>query len=290
MAINNAELEPESEKPEREHNDPGNHPFPGNHKFPFGYKIFPGKIQYYPGCSVIANNRRNHMANRVTIVREISDEDLTACLGHRAAGSDYPSTHPPLAEMGEPDCSVRKIVTPTPGAAAGDRIRFVQWADSMYNAPATPYWRSYHAAINHRGVDPGTFSGRQVVEARERDIEAIAKEQIETDMTCPGLAGLRGCTVHGNSLRLQEDGLMFDMLDRRRLEGDFIVQDKDQVGIPIDRKVNLGKAMSPAEAAKKTTIYRVQDNAFRDDKEVIEWTQKIWELRTVYGYQPKNIE
>ena len=30
---------------------------------------------------------------------------------------------------------------------------------------------------------------------------------------------MRGCTVHGHSLRLQEDGVMFDMLDRRRLEG-----------------------------------------------------------------------
>jgi methyl-coenzyme M reductase gamma subunit len=245
------------------------------------------KPQYYPGSTSVAENRRNHMSNNVKKVRDISDEDLTACLGHRAPGSDYPSTHPPLAEMGEPDCPVREIVTPTPGTAAGDRVRYVQWADSMYNAPSTPYWRSYHASINYRGVDPGTLSGRQVVEARERDMEAIAKEQMETDMTCVGLAGLRGCTVHGHSCRLQEDGVMFDMLDRRRLEGGSIVQDKDQVGVPIDRKVNLGKVMSPEEAAKKTTFYRIQDTPFRSDEEVVGWTQKVWELRTIYGYQPK---
>lgn len=244
--------------------------------------------QFYPGATSVAVNRRKHMSGKLEKLREVSDEDLTAVLGHRAPGSDYPSIHPPLKEMGEPDCPVRQMVTPTPGAAAGDRVRYVQFADSMYNAPATPYFRSYYAAINHRGVDPGTLSGRQVVEARERDMEACAKAQLETEMTCPGLAGLRGCTVHGHSLRLQEDGVMFDMLDRRRLEKGTIVQDKDQVGVPIDRKVNLGKPMSEAEAAKRTTFYRVDNVAFKDDKEVVEWTQRIWELRTRYGFQPKN--
>ena len=71
---------------------------------------------------------------------------------------------------------------------------------------------------------------------------------------------LRGCTVHGHSLRLQEDGTMFDMLDRRRLECGVIVSDKDQVGVPIDRKVKLGKPMSEAEAAKRNTICAVKDN------------------------------
>jgi methyl-coenzyme M reductase gamma subunit len=80
---------------------------------------------------------------------------------------------------------------------------------------------------------------------------------------------------------------MFDMLDRRRLEGGVIVMDKDQVGVPIDRKVNLGKPMSESEAAKRTTFYRVDNVAFRSDKEVIEWTQRIWELRTKYGFVPK---
>ncbi len=80
---------------------------------------------------------------------------------------------------------------------------------------------------------------------------------------------------------------MFDMLDRRRLEGGVIIMDKDQVGIPLDRKVNLGKPMSEAEAAKRTTIYRVDNVAFRGDAEVVEWTQRIFELRTIYGFQPK---
>ncbi|MGP8337892.1 MAG: coenzyme-B sulfoethylthiotransferase subunit gamma [Methanosarcinaceae archaeon] len=246
------------------------------------------KPQYYPGATSVAANRRKHMAGDLEKLREISDDDLTAVLGHRAPGSDYPSTHPPLAEMGEPACTVREMVEATPGAKAGDRVRYVQFADSMYNAPATPYFRSYHAAINARGVDPGTLSGRQVVEARERDMEEVAKVQLETEMTCPGLASLRGCTVHGHSIRLQEDGVMFDMLDRTRLENGVIIEDKDQVGVPIDRKVDLGKPMSEEEAAKRTTIYRIDNVPFRSDKEVIDWTQKVWELRTKYGFQPKN--
>jgi len=243
--------------------------------------------QYYPGSTTVAKNRRKQMAGDLERLREVSDEDLTAILGHRAPGADYPSTHPPLKEMGEPDCPIRQIVAPTEGAAAGDRVRYVQFADSMYNAPATPYWRSYHQAINYKGVDPGTLSGRQVNEMRERDLEACSKDLVETEITDWGLAGMRGCTVHGHSLRLQEDGVMFDMLDRRRLEGGTIVMDKDQVGVPIDRKVKLGKPLSEAEAAKRTTIYRVDNVAFKSDKEVVEWTQRVWQLRSQYGYLPK---
>jgi len=243
--------------------------------------------QFYPGATSVAANRRKHMSGKLEKLREISDEDLTAVLGHRAPGSDYPSTHPPLAEMGEPACSTRENVAATPGAAAGDRVRYVQFADSMYNAPATPYFRSYFAAINFRGVDPGTLSGRQIVEARERDMEKCAKVQMETEITDHALAGVRGATVHGHSVRLQEDGVMFDMLDRRRLENGTIIMDKDQVAIPLDRKVNLGKPMSSEEAAKRTTIYRVDNVAFRDDAEVVEWVHRIFDQRTKFGFQPK---
>lgn len=243
--------------------------------------------QYYPGNTTIAENRRKLMSNKLEKIRDISDEDLTAILGHRAPGADYPSTHPPLAEMGEPECSVREVVEPTPGTAAGDRVRYSQFVDSMYNAPGTPYFRSYFQIINFRGMDPGTLSGRQVCEARERDMEAMTKRVMESENFDAGLTKLAGCTVHGHSLRLQEDGLMFDMLDRRRLEGDVVVMDKDQVGVPIDRKVNLGKPMSEDETAKRTTIYRVDNIPFRDDKEVIEHVHRVWELRTKYGFQPK---
>src|SRR5690606_41773606 len=101
----------------------------------------------------------------------------------------YSTTHPPLKEMGEPDCPIRQIVAPTAGAAAGDRVRYSQWTDSMYFAPSIPYFRSYWGAINCKGCDPGTLSGRQIIEARERDIEDYTKAQYDSEMTdvalCP---------------------------------------------------------------------------------------------------------
>ncbi|MDV0446853.1 hypothetical protein MsAg5_07120 [Methanosarcinaceae archaeon Ag5] len=244
------------------------------------------KAQYYPGTTSVAQNRRKHMGHDLEKLREISDEDLTAILGHRAPGQDYPSTHPPLAEMEEPPCPVREIVEATPGAKAGDRVRYVQFVDSMYNAPSVPYVRSYYAAINFRGVDPGTLSGRQIVEARERDMEIIAKDQLETEMSDPARSSIRGATVHGHSVRLQEDGVMFDMLDRSRKEGDVIIMDKDQVAIPLDRKVVLGKPMSEEELAKRTTIYRVDNVPYRSDAEAIEWVHRVYLQRTQYGFKP----
>jgi methyl-coenzyme M reductase gamma subunit len=127
------------------------------------------------------------------------------------------------------------------------------------------------------------MSGRHINEMRERDLEEYAKRVSETEITDWGLAGMRGCTVQGHSLRLQEDGLMFDMLDRCRLEGGVIVMDKDQAGVPNDRKVNLGKPMNESEAAKRTTIYRVDNVPFRSDEEVIEHVQLVWERRTKAG-------
>jgi len=118
-------------------------------------------------------------------------------------------------------------------------------------------------------------------------MEQCAKVQMETEISDHALAGMRGATVHGHSVRLQEDGVMFDMLDRRRLENGTIIMDKDQVAIPLDRKVDLGKPMSSEEAAKRTTIYRVDNVAFRDDAEVVEWVHRIFDERTKYGFQPK---
>jgi methyl-coenzyme M reductase gamma subunit len=236
------------------------------------------------------------MSGDLEKLRDISDADIVAIMGHRAPGADYPSTHPPLAEMGEPDCPVRQLVTPTPGAAAGDRIRYSQFTDSMYNAPAIPYWRSYWGAINCRGCDPGTLSGRQIIEARERDIEEYTKVQMDSEMTDPALATMRGCTVHGHSLRLDEDGMMFDMLARTELGSDGnVYYAKDQVGIPLDKKINAGKPMSEAETAKRTTIFRCDNISFggpctaesRSFDEGLVALHHMWERRSKWGFRPE---
>jgi methyl-coenzyme M reductase gamma subunit len=197
------------------------------------------------------------MSGNLEKLRDIPEADVVSIMGHRAPGADYPSTHPPLKEMGEPDCPIRQIVTPTPGAAAGDRVRYNQFADSYYFAPAIPYWRSYWAAINCRGCDPGTLSGRQIIEARERDLEAYTKKQMDSEMTDVALCSMRGCTVHGHSLRLEENGMMFDMLARTEMSKDGNVYYAGPGRIPLDKKINVGKPMSEAEAKKRTTIFRV---------------------------------
>ncbi len=254
------------------------------------------KPQYYPGNTSIGANRRKHMSGDLEKLRDISDADIVSIMGHRAPGADYPSTHPPLAEMGEPDCPIRQLVEPTPGAAAGDRIRYSQFTDSMYNAPAIPYWRSYWGAINCRGCDPGTLSGRQIIEARERDIEEYTKVQMDSEMTDPALATMRGCTVHGHSLRLDEDGMMFDMLARTELGSDGnVYYAKDQVGIPLDKKINSGKPMSEAETAKRTTIFRCDNISFggpctaesRTFDEGLVALHHMWDRRSKWGFRPE---
>ena len=162
------------------------------------------KPQYGPGQTHIAENRRKQMNpdHKLEKLRDVTDKDIVLMMGHRAPGSAYKSAHPPLAEQQEPACPIRKLVTPTDGAKAGDRVRYIQFTDSMYNAPCQPYQRSYLEAYRFRGIDPGTLSGRQIIECRERDLEKYAKELVNTELFDAALTGIRGCTVHGHSLRL----------------------------------------------------------------------------------------
>jgi len=250
------------------------------------------KPQYGPGTSIVAANRRKQMdpTQKLEKVRDVTDEDVVLILGHRAPGSAYPTAHPPLAEQQEPDCPIRKIVAPTEGAKAGDRVRYIQFADSMFNAPSQPYQRTYAEMYRFRGIDPGTLSGRQIVECRERDLEQYSKLLMETEMFEPTLVSCRGATVHGHSLRLAEDGMMFDMLQRCVLGDDGIVKYvKDQIGEPLDREVAVGKPMGEEWTKAHSTIFHsLVGVAYRDDAEYVEYIQRIHALRTKYGFMPKE--
>ena len=248
------------------------------------------KPQYGPGSSLVAENRRKQMdpSKKLEKIRDISDEDIVLLMGHRAPGSAYPSAHPPLSE-GEPDCPIRKLVVPLDGAKAGDRVRYIQFADSMYNAPCHPYQRSYLESYRYRGVDPGTLSGRQIVECRERDLEKIAKELVATELFDAARTGIRGSTVHGHSLRLDEDGMMFDMMQRRILDkkSGVVKYVKNQVSEPLDKEVKVGKPMDEKWLKAHTTIFRsVGGTPFRSDPEYIEYVQRVHSLRTKYGNMP----
>jgi len=157
------------------------------------------KPQYCPGSSIVAENRRKQLdpSHKLEKLRDITDKDIVLIMGHRAPGAAYPTAHPPLAEQQEPACPIRKIVTPTDGAKAGDRVRYIQFADSMFNAPCQPYVRSWLEMYRYRGIDPGTLSGRQIIECRERDLEKYAKELVGTELFDPARTGIRGATVHG---------------------------------------------------------------------------------------------
>ena len=52
---------------------------------------------------------------------------------------------------------MKELVDPIPGAKQGTRIRYVQFADSMYNAPAHPYDRARTYMSRFRGWTPELY-------------------------------------------------------------------------------------------------------------------------------------
>ena len=247
-------------------------------------------VQIYPGTSQVAQNRRNFTNPEYELekLREISDEDVVKILGHKAPGEEYKSVHPPLDEMDEPDDSVRELVAPIDGAKAGDRIRYIQFVDSMYFAPAQPFLRARSYLSRFRGIDTGTLSGRQVVEARERDLEKLSKLLLETEYFDTARTGIRGAGVHGHSLRLDENGLMFDMLRRQvfNKETGKVEMVKDQVGRELDEPVVLGEPLDEETLRAKTTIYRIDGEAYKDDVEAVEVCQRIHVSRSFGAFNP----
>lgn len=247
--------------------------------------------QYYPGTSQVAENRRKFTNPDVEleVLREISDEDVVKLLGHRAPGEEYKSVHPPLDELDEPDDIIREIVEPIDGAKAGDRVRYIQFVDSMYFAPAQPFLRARSYVYRYRGIDTGTLSGRQIIEARERDLERISKEILENEYFDTARTGIRGSGVHGHSLRLDENGLMFDMLRRQVLnkETGNVEMVKDQIGHELDEPVVLGEPLDEETLRAKTTIYRIDGEAYKDDADAVEVLNKIFVTRSNYGYNPE---
>jgi len=252
------------------------------------------KPQFYPGTTQPSANRRKYLNPKYALerLRSISDEDLVMLLGHRKPGEAYRTVHPPLEEMGEPDCPVRKLVEPTPGAKAGDRIRFVQFTDSVYFSPMAPYVRTWMIYTRYRGLDPGTLSGRNPIEGRERDVEKAAKELIETEVFDPARTAIRGFTVHGHALRLDENGLMFDAVRRYVFDKDKgeVVYVKDQMGAPLDKPISLGKPLPEEELKRRTVQFRADHIKMTDDKELLEFIHRLFELRSKGGFSPDAIK
>ncbi len=249
--------------------------------------------QYTAGKSHVADNRRKYMdpGYKLEKLRDIAEEDVVRLLAHRAPGEDYKSIHPPLEEMEEPECAVREMVEPSEGAKAGDRIRYMQWTDSMQFSPITPRQRAWAGYNRYRGVDIGVLSGRTITEGRERDIEKMTKEQLDSELTDTARTGMRGRTVHGHAVRLDERGMMFDALRRWSQDPDTgdVIYVKDMIGGAMDKEVTLGKPLPEDELLKRTTMYRNAAGGLwqeEDDPESVDVCMQIHWKRTVGGFQP----
>jgi methyl-coenzyme M reductase gamma subunit len=250
--------------------------------------------QYYPGTTQPALNRRKYMDPNYAWekLRSVSDEDVVLVLGHRQPGEAYKTVHPPLEEMKEPDCPIRELVEPTPGTKAGDRIRFVQFTDSVYFSPMAPYVRTWAAHWRYRGVDPGVLSGRNPIEGRERDIEKVSKDMIESEIFDTARTALRGYTVHGHAVRLDENGLMFDAIRRYMFDEEkgVVKYVKNQVGTPLDRPVEIGKPLPEEELKKRTVQFRADHVRLVDDKDVLDFVHRLFELRARSGFSPEGVK
>ncbi|MEM2125593.1 MAG: coenzyme-B sulfoethylthiotransferase subunit gamma [Candidatus Methanosuratincola sp.] len=245
--------------------------------------------QFCPGKTIIAENRRRYLNPdyKLKKIRSLTEEELTRLLGFRSPGERYLSIHPPLDEIGEPNCPIRQVVEPTPGARAGDAIKFIQFTDSIYFAPimSTIRARLYH--WRYRGCDVGALSGRIPLEMRERDLEAVTKELLETEIFDPAVNAVRAITVHGHSLRLDENGLMFDAKRRPwyNEKDNCIYYIKDQWGRTLDAPINFGQRTPEEELKRRTCAYRTDNVDFeRDADEFHKVIFNVYENRVRGGW------
>ncbi len=85
--------------------------------------------------------------------------------------------------------------------------------------------------------------------------------------------------------------MMFDMLQRFVMDkkAGVIKYVKDQVGVPLDTEVKIGKAQDTKWLKANTTMFHsVAGTGFRDDAEYVEYITRIHELRVKYGFMPKE--
>jgi len=130
------------------------------------------------------------------------------------------------------------------------------------------------------------------MEARERDLEKYAKELLETELFDPARTAVRGITVHGSALRLDEDGLMFDArrryyFDKKRGE---VVYTKDQMAVPMDMPVSVGKPLPEDVLLEKSIVYGLDTAHYKDAKELWEVAGRIFEMHVKGGLIPELVE
>jgi len=247
--------------------------------------------QYYPGMGNVSDRRRKILnpEKRLIKLRDLPDDAVVSLLGHRLPGSLYKSIHPPLDELIEEYDPVKNIVKPTPGARAGDRIRFVQFTDSFWRPPFAPWLRARFYFNRFRGVDTVIYSGREILELRERDLEAATKVLVETELFDPARTAIRGITVHGSSLRLDEDGLMFDARRRYVLnkETNEVVYVKDMHAQILDKPISVGRPFTEDELRQYDVTYRWDTEMYKSRTEILLVIDRIHKGRMLAGWNPE---
>lgn len=250
------------------------------------------RTQYCPGTSIIANNNRKvcDAEAKIEKVREVSMNDVVLLLGHREPGSSIPTVHPPLNEMEEPSCPIRELVEPTPGAKAGDRLNYVQISDAYHFSPGSPYPRARKYFSRYRGVDLGVLTSRVVIEMRERELEQLVKDELESETYDPARTALKGITTHGVAIRLDGDGLLFDSLRRIRYDKNkkIVVYQKNQLGVPLDRPIPIGKPASEEDLKKRSLQYHVANVKYSEEPEMHRSIERMWELAQLMGMDPQK--
>ncbi len=246
--------------------------------------------QYCPGTTTIAkNNRRISDPNgKIDKVREIPMDNVVLLLGHRKPGEAIPTVHPPLDEMGEPPCPIRELVEPTAGAKAGDRLNYVQISDAYHFSPGSPYPRARKYFSRYRGVDIGVLTSRVVIEMRERELEQLVKDELQSETFDAARTTLKGITTHGVAIRLDEDGLLFDALRRVKYDKSkgTVIYQKDQLGVPLDHPISIGRPASEENLKKRALQYHRANVRYSEEKELHQTIERMWQLAQIMGMNP----
>jgi methyl-coenzyme M reductase gamma subunit len=247
--------------------------------------------QFYPGMGNVSDRRRKILnpEKRLIKLRDLPDDAVVSLLGHRLPGSLYKSIHPPLDELIEEYDPIKSLIKPTPGARAGDRVRFVQFTDSFWRPPFAPWLRARFYFMRFRGVDTVIYSGREIMELRERDLEAATKVLMETELFDPARTAIRGITVHGSSLRLDEDGLMFDARRRYVLnkETNEVVYVKDMHAQILDKPISVGRPFTEDELRQYDVTYRWDCEMYKSRTEILLTINRIHKGRALAGWNPE---
>ncbi|NVM52182.1 MAG: coenzyme-B sulfoethylthiotransferase subunit gamma [Candidatus Helarchaeota archaeon] len=246
--------------------------------------------QIYPGAESVSERRRKIMDpdRRLLKLRDIPDDDVVTLLGHRTPGSLYSSVHPPLDELMEPYDPIKLLVEPSPGARAGDRMRFVQFVDSFWRPVVAPWLRARLYFNRFRGVDTVIYSGREILEMRERDVEAATRILIETELFNPARTALRGLTVHGHALRLDENGLMFDARRRYTYDKELkeVIYIKDMHARILDEPIPVGRPLTEKELMDMDITYRWDTRQYKSRTEILSVIARIAKFRINAGFKP----